>query len=164
MAKKNYYPVINVDRETDPFESVEELWFWFVAANQAQLDGARIGAGASEYNRPCLPSDIFTILNRLHRNRRLLREHLLVLRHYGKRQLAPDPHHPKEARAASIWKEAMEALEDILISKGIVLQPKLWPELSEFYDMYDTLDNGDDENLIYAMRAQSNTTYTECGA
>ncbi len=162
MAKKNYYPVRSSDRETDPFESVEELWFWFVAANQAQLDGAQLGAGISAYNRPCLPSDIFTILNRLHRNRRLLREHLLVLRHYGKRQLAPDPYHPKEARAASIWKEAMGVLEDVLISKGIVLQPKLWPELSEFYDMDDIYDAQDDENLIYAMRAQSNLTYTEC--
>ncbi len=41
-----------------PFISVEEAWFWYIAAMQARLDGARIVAGLGREIRPCEPVDI----------------------------------------------------------------------------------------------------------
>jgi hypothetical protein len=109
----------------EPFENTTEAWFWFIKAQQARNEGARIQAGLSLTERPCEPSDILKILDRLYRQRMLLRDHLLVLRYYGRRQMVPDPYRVKEARAASIWKEAMNRLEPVLVRKGIVRQKKL---------------------------------------
>jgi len=106
--------------DTTPFESAQEAWFWFIAAQDAKNDEARFVAGAGLYKRPCEPIDILKILDRLHRNRRLQRDHLLVLRHYGRRNMAPDRFREKEKRAHDIWVEALERLEEVMIAKGIV--------------------------------------------
>ena len=103
-----------------PFESAEEAWFWFIAAQQARNDGARFVSGLGLVSRPCEPVDILKILDRLHRQRRLLMDHLLVLRHYGRRTMAPDPRRVKEARAYDLWTEALERLGYALQKKGIV--------------------------------------------
>ena len=116
-----------VDQNIVPFDSVEEAWFWFVLAQQAKVEGAGYTAGLSLTPRPCEPSDILKILNNLYRNRMLLWDHLLVLRHYGRRQLAPDLRRPKEMRAHKLWGEALKRLEPILIRKGILTEKKLFP-------------------------------------
>ncbi len=121
--KDKYTPRIQPDSAT-PFDNTEEAWFWFILAQEARNDGARRKAGLSSVVRPCEPVDILQCLNGLYRNRRLTMDHLLVLRHYGKRQMAPDPHRVKEIRAFDLWKEALERLEPILVRKGIV-RPKL---------------------------------------
>lgn len=106
--------------ETSPFETAEEAWFWFIAAYGARNEGARIVAGASLTPRACEPLDILKIIDRLHRNRVISRDHLLVLRHYGRRAFAPDARHPKEMRAAKLWDEAMEHLALALRRKGLM--------------------------------------------
>lgn len=103
-----------------PFESAEEAWFWFIAAQNAKNDGAKFVAGAGIYQRPCEPLDILKVLDRLHRTRRLHRDHLLVLRHYGRRHMAPDKFRPKEAKAYHLWHEALDRIEEVLVAKGIV--------------------------------------------
>ncbi len=103
-----------------PFESVEEVWFWFIQAQEARNEGARFSAGAGVIPRPCEPLDILKILDGLYRQRRLLRDHLLVLRYYGRRQFAPDPNRVKEARSFTIWKEALGRMETVLVRKGII--------------------------------------------
>ncbi len=107
-------------RDITPFVSAQEAWFWFIAAQQAKNDGARYVAGAGLYARPCEPLDILKVLDRLYRNRRLLRDHLLVLRHYGRRHLPPDPTRAKERRSYRLWCEALKRIEEVLIAKGIV--------------------------------------------
>lgn len=121
MASKDKYshrPLSN--KECVPFENAEEAWFWFIQAQAARNDGARLVAGYSLVSRPCEPVDILKVLDRLYRQRRLLRDHLLVLRHYGRRQMPPDNNRIKEARAYTIWVEALDRLGRALISKGIV--------------------------------------------
>ncbi len=103
-----------------PFYSAEEAWFWFIAAQEARHSGARIMTGVGTTPRPCEPVDILTVLDRLYRNQRLDRNHLMVLRHYGRRGKPPLPDRVKERRAAHIWAEAMAILEEPLVSKGIV--------------------------------------------
>lgn len=113
------------EKNGEPFDSAAEAWFWFIKAQEARNEGARVRAGLSLTERPCEPTDILKILDRLYRQRMVLRDHLLVLRYYGRRQAAPDSYRVKEARAATLWKEAMNKLEPVLIRKGIVRQKKL---------------------------------------
>jgi hypothetical protein len=120
-SRQPYIPGPQAQRETFPFESAEEAWFWFIQAQEARSAGARLVAGHALLPRPCEPIDILKILDRLYRPRRLLREHLLVLRHYGRRFLAPDPRRIKEVRACTLWREAIERLSVPLERKGIVL-------------------------------------------
>lgn len=105
---------------TFPFESAEEAWFWFMQSYDARNDGARVIAGQALLPRPCEPLDILKCVDRLYRNRRLQRDHLLVLRHYGRRLMAPDVRRPKESRAHTLWEEAMMRLEVVLEKQGIV--------------------------------------------
>ncbi|MCB1650769.1 MAG: hypothetical protein KDI46_01820, partial [Alphaproteobacteria bacterium] len=109
-----------------PFLSAEEAWFWFIAAQQARNDGARFVAGQGLCPRPCEPLDILKVLDRLYRQRRLLKDHLLVLRHYGRRHLAPDPRRIKEMRACTLWREALERIGAVLERKGII-EPQRQP-------------------------------------
>lgn len=103
-----------------PFDSVEEAWFWFIPAQEAKLAGARIRAGQGLVPRPCEPADILGAVDRLYRQRRLLRDHLLVMAHYGRRQMAPEADRPRETRDHSLWVEALSILAPVLRDKGIV--------------------------------------------
>lgn len=122
--QKHRVPVLR-DGKTVPFDTVEEAWFWFVAAQQARVDGARITAGQALVERPCEPLDILRILDSLYRQRTLTMDHLMVLRFYGRRNMAPDPRRVKEARASALWRQAMDRLESVFESKGI-LRPDSW--------------------------------------
>ncbi len=105
---------------TVPFQSAEEAWFWFISAQEARNDGARFVAGQGLYPRPCEPVDILRVVDRLYRHRRLIRDHLVILRYYGFRRLAPDRRRLKEMRAHKIWTEALGRIESVLENKGIV--------------------------------------------
>jgi hypothetical protein len=118
--KNRYTPKNQPDVKTTPFDNAEDAWLWFILAQEARNEGARFTAGAGLIARPCEPADILTCIDRLYRNRRLVMDHLLVLRHYGKRQLPPDPRRVKEVRAFALWKEALERIEPVLVRKGIV--------------------------------------------
>ncbi|MBK6896931.1 MAG: hypothetical protein IPH06_10110 [Alphaproteobacteria bacterium] len=120
FSRQKYRTPVIRERETTPFDTVEEAWFWFVAAQQAKAEGARIIAGQGMVERPCEPADILKILDRLYRQRALVMPHILVLRYYGRRNMAPDARRIKEARAAKLWREAMDKLEPVLESKGIL--------------------------------------------
>ncbi len=120
MTGQDRTPKHQTDKATTPFVSAEEAWFWFIQAQAARNDGARFSMGQSLVARPCEPLDILRVLDRLYRQRRLLMDHLLVLRHYGRRLMAPDNRRVKEMRAFTIWNEAMARLELALMNKGIV--------------------------------------------
>ena len=123
----------NEHEGTVPFTSAEEVWFWFIDAQIAKEEGIKMMAGASLYPRPCEPVDILNILDRLYRNRKLLRDHLLILRHYGRRKMAPDPYRVKEQRAYLIWQEALDILGEVFASKGIMEDPRDVPS-REWYE------------------------------
>lgn len=106
--------------KTIPFVDAQEAWFWFIAAQQAKNDQARFVSGQGLYPRPCEPLDILKVLDHLYRQRRLRRDHFLVLRHYGRRHLAPDACRAKEVRAAKLWHEALERMTPVLEKKGII--------------------------------------------
>lgn len=113
-------PFPGPDAPPVPFATAEAAWFWFIENWTARVEGARFTAGAGRTLRPCEPMDIFVVLDRLYRNRRLTRAHLLVLRHYGRRGEAPDPRRVKEMRAHELWTQAMEILATAFERKGII--------------------------------------------
>ena len=106
-----------------PFRHAEEAWFWFICAVEARADGAQPGRGRGDIARPCEPGDIYQILERLYRNRRLRMEHMRVLSHYGRRRMAPEWHRRSEARSHVLWQEAMRELDVMLQRRGIVRSP-----------------------------------------
>lgn len=125
MPPKDFHiPCSKNSMESVPFRDAEEAWFWFIAAQGARNDGARVMAGAALYPRPCEPLDILKAVDRLYRARRLLRDHLLVLRHYGRRFMPPDQRRIKEQQAYDLWIEALQRIETILEAKGIVEKHK----------------------------------------
>ncbi|GJL84232.1 MAG: hypothetical protein DHS20C02_00070 [Micavibrio sp.] len=132
--KENYIPGRQSDLKAMPFESAEEAWFWFIQAQEARNEGARFVNGLGKAARPCEPVDILKVLDSLYRQRRLLRDHLLVLRHYGRRLLPPDRKRVKEMRAWDIWREALERLEPPLIRKGIVEIVSVVPNANWYED------------------------------
>lgn len=109
--------------DTLPFKNAEEAWFWFIQAQTARNEGAKIVAGAGIAPRPCEPVDIITALERLYRNRRVSMEQVMVLRNFGRQLLSPDPRHSKEKHAHFLWRDALDKLEEILIQKRIVVKP-----------------------------------------
>lgn len=109
--------------DTQPFKNAEEAWFWFIQAQTARNEGAKIVAGAGLAPRPCEPVDIIQCLERLYRSRSVTMDHVMILKHYGQRFMSPDPRIQKEARAYTIWREALDKLEGMLISKKIVVKP-----------------------------------------
>jgi hypothetical protein len=119
-SREHYSPKRQGFTESFPFENAEEAWFWFIAAQEAKIDGARFSAGAGLLPRPCEPIDILKVVDGLYRHRRLHREHLLVLRFYGRRRLPPDQHRVKEMRAYDLWTEALERIGEILERKKII--------------------------------------------
>ena len=92
-----------------PFANTEEAWFWGFARRPAE--------GVA---RPCEPMDVLRVVDRLYRQRALIRDHLSVLSFYGRRRSPPDPRRRREGRAATLWREAMLAIGPVLRRKGIV--------------------------------------------
>ena len=117
---KNRHESLDSEDNSVPFVSTEEAWFWFVQAQEARSSGARIVAGRGTVPRPCEPLDMMREIDRLYRQRKLIRDHLHVLVHYGKRLMAPDPERRLECRASSLWREALAFLDPVLREKGIV--------------------------------------------
>lgn len=121
MAKDpRHTPKHQTNSPQTPFDSAEQAWFWFIQAQQARIDGARFAAGSGLLPRPCEPIDILQTLDRLYRQRKLTMDHLLVLRHYGRRMLPPDPRRAQEIRGYRLWVEAMEVLSPALEEKKII--------------------------------------------
>ena len=123
-----YIPVSRAANAAEPFHSVEDAWFWTMAALIARRDGARIVSGAGRVQRPCEPDDVVRCLDRLYRQRRIDLQHARILRIWGERQAAPDPRAPRERGDARLWREAMRRLDWPLRAKGIVAGAPPAPE------------------------------------
>lgn len=122
-TRPGYAPAQVAHSREQPFHSVEEAWFWTMSALTARRDGARIVSGAGLVTRPCEPDDVIKCLDRLYRQRRIDLQHARIMRIWGERRVAPDPHQPREAGDWRLWREAMSRLDWPLRVKGIVNGP-----------------------------------------
>jgi len=122
-ARPGHAPIRQTASKMQPFDTVDEAWFWTMAALIARRDGARIVSGAGLVQRPCEPDDVIKALDRLYRQRRIDLQHARILRIWGERQAAPDPRYPSEKGDWRLWREAMSRLDWPLRVKGIVAGP-----------------------------------------
>lgn len=113
-------PVSRRGRTAQPFNSVDEAWFWTMAALQARREGARYVANQCQVQRPCEPDDVVKCLDTLYRRRRIDLVHARILRIWGERQIAPCPRVPGERSDWRLWREALDRLEWPLRVKGII--------------------------------------------
>lgn len=100
------------------FATAEEAWLWAAAVLRARRHGKPMPAG------PCEPRDVFDALDRLYLQRILKMEHAYILRVWGERGASPSPASAYERSDALIWREALDRLEPLLISQGIVAPPE----------------------------------------
>ncbi len=107
-------------RRPEPFRDAEQAWLWTMAALKARSEGARFAANLGKVLRPCEPDDVIKCLDRLYRQRRIDLVHARVLRHWGDRQMPPNPAFARERCDWKLWREAMDRLEWPLRIKGIV--------------------------------------------
>ena len=104
-----------------PFADAQSLWFWFIQAQTARHDGAKILAFCGTAVRPCSPLDVQAIVARLYQQKILTDSHIRVLRHYGLLQQAPDPYRPQQLADAKLWAQAMARLSTPLVQKNIIV-------------------------------------------
>ena len=108
------------DIASEPFVDAEEALFWFVRAQQARDDGARIQRGLAEIIRPCDPDDIYRAIKELAMRQLIRPRHLEVLQVYGALMRAPDKRCEEEVQDFTFWDEALDRLTTILRQKEII--------------------------------------------
>lgn len=120
MTEQRLFPKPLSERTITPFASARQAWFWFVRCQTARIEGARVIADAGEVVRPCDPDDVYNAVMRLKQGGVLGDRHLQVLEYFGLVEREPDPRDPREKGKDDLWRHAMEALENVLITRGIV--------------------------------------------
>ncbi len=115
--RNKYLSFINT-KETLPFDSAEEAWFWYCLCEQDKEYRAK--KSDSRYVRPCETSDIVITVKNLFKKGILKSPHLKVLSKYGFTQVPPHPHFGDSVGICKLWQEAMNFLGLSLKQKGIV--------------------------------------------
>ena len=116
---RNKYLKLIDERETIPFESSEEAWFWCCLCEQ--LGHERGKNRGSRISRPCESSDIIIAVKRLMKQGVLKKEHIWILKKYGFEQMPPHINFGATEKICSLWREAMNFLDSLLRKKGIVM-------------------------------------------
>ncbi|GAB6052875.1 hypothetical protein JCM17960_16950 [Magnetospira thiophila] len=106
-------------REIEPFQDVEQVWFWFIHHQQTRREGARFDK-LLRTDRPCDPDDIYVIVMKLLRMGKIAAHHLRVLMDFGLAGRPPDPRSRSEEIPARFWDEALDRMVTPLRLKGIL--------------------------------------------
>lgn len=105
---KNYAPRRTEDeKDIELFDSAIEAWFWYINAQRARDEGARITAGQALVARPCEPIDILKVVDRLWNEAMDRMEGRLI-----EKQIL----HPRPARHSN-WMEEAHIYESVEWSK-----------------------------------------------
>jgi hypothetical protein len=107
-------------RFSEPFDTAEEAWFWFVRCQRVRAEGARLQGASGGIARPCDPDDIYRAALDLFRRGRLKASHLRTLAQHGLAERPPDPRCAMEFHAYQLWEEAIDRLTTSLKIKGII--------------------------------------------
>lgn len=102
------------------YDDAEHAVFSMIENQQARAEGARFRGSHVTFQRAGSTLDTLKVIDRLYRQRKLTMDHVLVLRHYGKRKMRPDTRREKEVRAAHLWDEAMDLIGQELQAKGML--------------------------------------------
>lgn len=102
------------------FQTAEQLWFWFMYSKNAQKGLVR---GFHCTSHPCELIDVETAVTKLYLAGRLSDRQLLIMKKFGDRRRAPNPHIWSEQNDAKIWTAAMKTISDAAIRAGWIEQP-----------------------------------------
>lgn len=116
MNDRGAVRLTGVGERAVPFANAEQAWFWAMEAISARRENASRVTG-SVTPRPCTPDDVVMTLDRLYRQGRMDVLHAHTLHLWGERGAAPGT---REAEDRRLWREALDRLEPVLRSKGIV--------------------------------------------
>lgn len=94
---------------TEKFQNVEQLWFWFLYSKSLQNGFMR---NYSSIKRPCELLDVETMITKLYLAGKLSDEQLYVLKKFGDKKRAPHQYIYSENRAARLWNEAMQTIDN----------------------------------------------------
>lgn len=155
MKEKQEYDLSSTNVGRFYYTSMEELWFAFMKTyqclenmNHKEADNVSLPREHAEAYKA-----ILSILDKMFRARRLLIDHLRVLRFYGRRGLAPRLAVQKEALAHTLWLEAFKILEPLMIEEGYLadeLQLKWKSAERDFGVLFDRGEVRDSEHAPLA--------------
>ena len=118
MGKECNNNTINTNVGSPSFSSIDELWFSFMRIYgflKQSDDGPCSDFSAKDVQ---MYKEILSILDKIFRTRRLLIDHLRVLRFYGQKGMPPRLYVAKEARAHTLWVRGLEVLEPVMVDAG----------------------------------------------
>lgn len=104
----------------EPFNSAEEVWFWFCGSLLARGDGLRSQSDYWGKLRVCEISDIYRIIKSMKHHHHLSNRHLRVMVAWGKQQQAPWYETRAKRSEIRLWEEAMRNFEVYLCYKKIL--------------------------------------------
>lgn len=104
----------------EPFENVEEVWFWFCGCLLARGDGLRSCNDYEGRPRQCEIADIYRIVKRMKFLHQITNRHLRTMTKWG--NWGCPPYYDRRAKRSeiSLWEEGMGWLAVHLRSKGII--------------------------------------------
>ncbi len=95
----------------EPFESAEEVWFWFCNSILARGDGLRSKSDYWGKPRCCEISDIYRIIKIMKRRGHMSNRHLRVMAKWGNKRLSPwDDKYAKRSEVR-LWEEGIYNFE-----------------------------------------------------
>lgn len=101
--------------DTEKFQNVEQMWFWFLYSKSLQNNFMRNNSGI---RRPCELLDVETLITKLYLSGKLSTEQLNVMKKFGDKKRAPHQYIYSENKSAALWKSAMETIEIAARQKG----------------------------------------------
>lgn len=119
MPRRKYAHKTHYDPSVIPFENAQEAWFWFIRCQKRRRAGMAKTDGG-DVARPCEADDICRAVKSLAAQRKIMKEHLLVLGRFGLLEQPPDARRADQSRAARRWSEALDRLTTVLKTKAIV--------------------------------------------
>ncbi|MHA1549946.1 MAG: hypothetical protein ACTSXV_00650 [Alphaproteobacteria bacterium] len=122
MEKTNHQ---EVNPNIIPFESSEEIWFWYCRGQHMRNIGNRqIKRISNTIERPCYLDDIMRIVMKLRFAGKIKQKHLDVIHSYGNRFSIPDVRDSKEREDAKLWQFAFNLLEITFRKKGFLSEKR----------------------------------------
>ena len=122
----NFYKYADY-RPCRPFETAEHAWFWCCFC-ESKKESKEHRAG-KDWGAPCETSDILIVLKRLVHAGKITQQHLKTLSKFGLLQAPPHPLFGASLYECRLWKEAMDAFFEPLLSKGIIESPQVGESL-----------------------------------
>lgn len=104
----------------EPFNNVEEVWFWFCNSLQARGDGLRSRSDYPGAERNCEIGDIYRVIKTMRFHNQITNRHLRIMSKWGNIGIAPYYERSAKCSEVKLWDYGMCVLNVYLQNKGIL--------------------------------------------